>query len=111
MIIDGSGGFANGCAAILPDAKVHRCLQHVKSNVKKDANKRANTKSSKKRLNDSEFKCEIIDRMMFSSKLGFPHEFSCLSGNLISRMMDVDDWDEIEEAEYLHANVLQENGN
>ena len=52
VVVDGSGGFAVGCERELSSAFVHRCLQHVKSNVKKEATTVINTDTYEKRMHE-----------------------------------------------------------
>ncbi len=91
VVVDGSGGFAVGCERELPSVFVHRCLQHVKSNVNKEATTVINTDTGEKRMNDRELLPGWLDRIMVSSKFSSPLEFHTLWLDALNRMRDVND--------------------
>ncbi len=75
VVIDGSGGFAVGCERELSSAFVHRCLQHVKSNVKKESTTVININPSEKRMKDRELLRGWLNRIIISSKFSSPLAF------------------------------------
>ncbi len=78
VVVDGSDRFAVGCERELSSAFVHRCLQHVKSNVKKEATTVINTDTGEKRMKDRALLPGWLDRIMVSSKFSSPLEFHTL---------------------------------
>jgi len=105
--VDGSGGFANALQEELPRTWIHRCLEHVKKNIKDEAPKMVDRATGKRRMTDrKELLPHLIDHVNVSSKFGVPQEFSVCWEAVIARLKDPDDWNEPDEAAYLMENVL-----
>ena len=75
--VDGSGAFAEAVHEELPEAWVHRCLEHVKKNIKEEAATMVDKSSGKSRMSDrKELLPHLIDRLECSSKFCVPGDFS-----------------------------------
>ena len=87
---------------------MHRCLQHVKSNVKEEAAKRDQV-SGKARLQNRELISPIVDWIEFSAGLPCDLEFDTFWQNILQRMASQElstDFGEPRMAAYLRKHIL-----
>jgi len=91
---------------------LHRCLQHVKTNVASAAAKRDEI-SGKPRLSNKELLQPILDWITFSSTLPTDAEFDCFWNSVLSRMASnsaATDFSEPLMASYLRRHILDDSG-
>ena len=88
---------------------LHRCLQHVKKNVKAAAKERTGDKKGLSRLRNLGLLDSIIEWVEFSAWLPSDHEFDAFWRSILDRMRNArceTDWDEPDMASYLETHIL-----
>ena len=98
LYIDGSGGGEAAFHAILAPhgCRLHRCLRHIKKNVKES---RTGCNAHVKKM--------VIDAIEFSAKLPTKMQFDALWESLLHRLADPNDLNEKNMADYLSETVLK----
>ena len=104
MWMNGTGGGINA-AEEEALAEVHRCLEHIKSNLKKESAKK-DSGTGRRRLRDPELLQEILDQVMFAATLPSDGESNLVVDNLLKRMESPTDWDEPAMASYMRECIL-----
>ena len=91
---------------------IHRCLQHVKSNVKEESAKRDQV-TGKVRLQNQELISPIVDWIEFAAGLPCDLEFDTFWQNILQRMASQElatDFGEPRMASYLRKHILDASG-
>ena len=74
IYVDGSQAFSNAIGSLLPLVDLHRCLEHVKRNMKQEGSRKAPGKATR-RLSDPAMRRYIDTRVMFLADLPESMEF------------------------------------
>ena len=94
------------------DLFVHRCLQHVKSNIRDESGKR-DVATGRTRLQNKELLGPIIDWVEFSAFLPSDIEFHSFWTSVLTRMssnQEETDFGELEMSLYLRKHILDSSG-
>ncbi len=93
--IDGSRAFAAALDQVLDDAVIHRCLQHVKCDIDREARHKVTVGGTRqRRLQDLELLPDLLDRVMTTSKFSRQAEFSAAWTEIHDRYTDESDLNE-----------------
>ena len=90
-------GGATAVAEECPNARLHRDLEHIKRDLRKQSGK----------FSDKEFVGETVDLTTFSAFLPNTPQFAAPWLSFLRRLEDVDDWDEDAAAGYLQDFILE----
>ena len=98
IYIDGHGGAENAVAQVLPNVRLHRCLQHIKKNIRDHA----------QLVRRRDFVEWLVDAAEFTAKLPRLLDFEGVWRDILLRMEDEQCWNERDMARYLRAEILKE---
>ena len=100
------------CAEAPRKMYLHRCLQHVKKNVREES-ARKNSETGTPRLVNKELLSVLVDSLMFSATLPADIQFHAYWDSILSRMEGTSkptDFKEPEMAQYLRKHILDDTG-
>ena len=108
--VDGSGGASKAVREALVNAFIHRCLEHIKRNIKSER-KKNNPDAKKRRLDKAKSAIldAIIDRVMTSADFPSNAEFEACWKDAFARLEDPNDWGSPLFLKYLSKYSLDEN--